>query len=146
MNSQRCEWITLYFLSGGPFLTGVATSSCNKTKNVNTLMRTATSQPKLWLWMWARTSSIKTLWPSVRCLSVILNSSCCLCFSSSQRCRASWYRVSSASFITWRGELFFIFQQFATLNNSLWKPGIEFHLIVDFKYTLVLLWYLTDDI
>lgn len=63
-----------------------------------------TSLSKAWLWIWERTLSIRTPGLSVRFLSVIVNSSCSLSFSSSQRFKASWYWVSAASFITWRGQ------------------------------------------
>lgn len=50
--------------------------------------------------LWSQTSSIRTLWLSVMFLSVIINLFFCLFLSSSQRCKASLYRVRSASRVT----------------------------------------------
>jgi len=81
---------TLYFLSGGPFLAGAAKGSCvqneiqveyiEKKKRKSYIIKILTKY---------QTLSIKSLCLSGTFLSVIMNSSCCLSLSSSQRCKAS---------------------------------------------------------
>lgn len=95
--SEQSEGSTLYFLSGGPFFTGAAT--CKRAEGERAAGGPTSLPPGQF--EGGRTLSIRSLGLCGGFLSVIMNSSCCLFLSSSQRCRASWYWVRAASWMTW---------------------------------------------